>query len=140
MFEELRADEQSVAEWNRLAETVVRELRLAGFTATPGPGRDAVPGAQVVVDPLGDGGGGVFVSWHRDPALTRDVLEKMTHGEDVRQMPEVRHSGVIAAEMHRAMLAILNSAGFTATDGSTDMDPFTIRVEPGGKDAAVPCS
>ncbi|MFI0243188.1 hypothetical protein [Streptomyces sp. NPDC016845] len=133
MCEELRADERSIAEWNSLADTVVRELRLAGFTASRDSSRDVAPGAQVVVDPLGDGGGGVFVGWSTDPALTEGVLERMNGGEDVRQMREVRHSGMIAAEMHRALLVILNSAGFTATDGSTDMDPFTIRVERGGK-------
>ncbi|WP_394437740.1 hypothetical protein [Streptomyces sp. SGAir0957] len=132
MCEELKADEQSITEWNSIADVAIRELRLAGLTATRIPNKDAIPGAQVMVDQMGDGGG-VFVTWRPAPPPGGDFMESIKRGDMHLRMREIRHRQVIAAEMNRAILAILNSAGFIATDASDDIDPYTIRVERGEK-------
>ncbi|MEU8733211.1 hypothetical protein AB0C68_27995 [Streptomyces tendae] len=127
MFEELRADAETVTAWKKLAADVAKALEAAGFTISPDSDEEEPAGPEIVVDHSGDGTGGVFVKWKTSPLLSMSVAKHVMKGE--LQAAPVLQYGVISTEMHRSLLAIINAAGFIAIDASDDMDPFAIRVE-----------
>lgn len=73
-----------------------------------------------------DSGGGVFVKWLIDPALSRAAVESAQRGNV--GSAAFRHYGFVTKHMHATLLAILGSAGIQAEDADDDMSPYLIRV------------
>jgi hypothetical protein len=124
-----QANKAEITERNNLAKRVTEALKMAGFnTITQASDRrpDA-GGALVLVDPMTDSRGGVFVRWEIHTSLSRAVAEKVHNGE--LQDPVFQHFSFITEHMYTTMIAILESAGFRANDAEDDMSPYTIRVE-----------
>ncbi|MFD3660639.1 hypothetical protein ACFWVF_08560 [Streptomyces sp. NPDC058659] len=108
------APADAVAEWNDLADRVCRELARAGLPAHRGDvdgGPPELPGAEVHVDRLADGG--VYVDWRTDAELTTTALELFAKGIDyTNPPPAVRHHRDVHTFMRDALMGILASAGF----------------------------
>ncbi|MFE9041222.1 hypothetical protein ACFYOG_09910 [Streptomyces sp. NPDC007818] len=105
-----------LAAWDELADRVCRELARAGLPARRGDregGPLAGPGADVHVDRVGDGSGGVYVDWATHDDLRGAVVELLSRGVDFTDPPPlVRHHAAVHAHMRDALLGILGSAGF----------------------------
>ncbi|MET9725991.1 hypothetical protein [Streptomyces zaomyceticus] len=128
MFEIKKASEAEIAERGDLADKVADALARAGF-AVHRDLNDAsgALGAMAWADPADDSGGGVFVRWLIDPALSRAAVQSVQQG-DV-ESAAFKHFSTVTEQMYAALLAILTSAGFQSEDADDDMSPYTIRVK-----------
>ncbi|GAA2280603.1 hypothetical protein GCM10010415_56600 [Streptomyces atrovirens] len=124
-----QANEAEIVERNNLAKRVAEALKMAGFNtiAQDSDRRPDTGGALISVDPMTDSRGGVFVRWEVHTSFSRAVAGKLQKGE--LQDPTFRHFSFITEHMHTTMIAILESAGFRASDAEDDMSPYMIRVE-----------
>ncbi|TRV78602.1 hypothetical protein FKN01_12655 [Streptomyces sp. 130] len=127
MFEVEKVSEAEAAERDGLADRAAESLTLAGFAVHRDVNEPSgARGALVWADPTADSGGGVFVRWLIDPALSRAAVESAQRG-DVGSA-EFQHYGFVTKHMHATLLAILESAGLRAEDADDDMSPYLIRV------------
>ncbi|WP_329623765.1 hypothetical protein OG357_27915 [Streptomyces sp. NBC_01255] len=112
-----------VAEWDELADAVCRELVRAGLPAHRGDvegGPPGLPGAEVHVDRVADGG--VYVDWRAGAELATTALELFAKGIDYTDPPSVvRHHRDVCTFMRDALTGILASAGFRVEES----DPHT---------------
>ncbi|NEC07004.1 hypothetical protein [Streptomyces sp. SID7909] len=127
MFEVEKASEVEAAARKDLADKATEALTLAGFTVH----RDinnasGARGPLVWVDPTADAGGGIFVRWLIDSALSHAAVESAQHGNV--GSAAFQYYGFVTKHMHATLLAILGSAGFQAEDADDDMSPYLIRV------------
>ncbi|MFE7077410.1 hypothetical protein ACFU96_45770 [Streptomyces sp. NPDC057620] len=119
-----------IAERNKAADAVVRELLRAGLHAyrgddDGGPREEA--GAEVHVDPFADGA--VYVDWHISEELRDAALSLFEKGIDPANKPPVfRHYGTVHKHMRDALLGILDSAGFEAEPADGHTHGGAIRV------------
>ncbi|MFD4377711.1 hypothetical protein [Streptomyces sp. NPDC058486] len=119
------APPETLAAWDDLADRVCRELTRAGLPAHRGDregGPLARPGADVHVDRLADGGGGVYVDWATDDELRSAAVDILERGFDFADPPPlIRHHATVHRHMRDALTGILASAGFEVAEP----DPHT---------------
>ncbi|MDT0402801.1 hypothetical protein [Streptomyces edwardsiae] len=124
-----KANEAVIGERNELAGRVAEALKAAGFNALAQESdrKSDAGGALVLIDPLADSRGGVFVQWTVHASLHHTVAEKAHNGEI--QEPVFQHFSFVTEWMYTTMIAVLESAGFRAVDAEDDMSPYMVRVE-----------
>ncbi|MEW1677227.1 hypothetical protein [Streptomyces noursei] len=125
MYDFKHAPADIIAEREKLAEQVQRELELAGVVAFQIDVKVQV-GAEIEVDRGDDAAGGVFVTWKPHPTLSTAAVESLQNGE--YQAQAIRHHGTVIMHMRDAIIGILVSAGFRAEISDDDMRPFVVRV------------
>ncbi|WP_275461407.1 hypothetical protein [Streptomyces noursei] len=125
MYDFKNAPDDIIAEREKLAEQVQRELELAGFVAFQ-MDMEKRAGAEIEVDRGDDAAGGVFVDWKPHPTLSRAAVESLQNGE--HQAQAIRHHGTVIMHMRDAIIGILISAGFQAEVSDDDMRPLAVRV------------
>jgi hypothetical protein len=125
------AEEEVIAEWHTLAETVCRELQHAGLPAYvqhPNTLADRQAGACVHVDTIEGPAGGVHVSWNAGESLTEAVFGFMQPDRlDLRE-PVIEHGTRVVALMDETIRSVLTLAGFRTSDAveSNDLAPGTL--------------
>ncbi|MEU6033733.1 hypothetical protein ABZ825_43390 [Streptomyces tauricus] len=119
-----------IAERNKVADTVVRELLRTGLYAYRGDedgGPRGEPGAEVYVEPFDMGA--VYVDWHITEELRDAALSLFEKGIDPSDPPPVfRHYGAVHRSMRDALLGILQSAGFEVEPADMHTHGGAIRV------------
>ncbi|WP_073501606.1 hypothetical protein [Actinacidiphila paucisporea] len=118
--------EEVRTKWLQLADEVCAELHLAGLPASRIAGSAMSVGAEIEVDTGDDEAGGVFVTWRPGVQLSEAAAESVKNGRFEESV--VLHSGSVSREMCRALLGILNSAGYVVEPSDDDMRPFAVRV------------
>ncbi|WP_153040160.1 hypothetical protein [Actinoplanes sp. TFC3] len=83
-------------------------------------------GAEVEIDFGDDAAGGVFVTWHADPALTEVAAQSVSDGRF--DDPSIIQSGAISEVMRDAIIQILQLAKCVAEPSNDDMRPLALRV------------
>lgn len=138
------ASDEVLARRDELADRICVELKRAGLPARQhSVGDEQVAGAEVSVDRSEEeDGGGVFVQWRPDRALTRAAVG-LPEGELDEQAlrsaamalpgrandPRLIHSGVVKRHMQTAIIAILCSAGLHAYDPESEYEPYAVQVD-----------
>ncbi|MFD6800805.1 hypothetical protein [Streptomyces cyaneofuscatus] len=93
-----------------LAEKACDALLQAGLPAFL-EASQGVPGAQIQVESLADGG--VLVEWSTQESLAAAAVDILENGVDPTNLPQpIRHYETVQACMRDAVLRILASAGF----------------------------
>ncbi|MBV1940746.1 hypothetical protein KUF83_29885 [Streptomyces sp. BV286] len=124
------APPEVIAERNKVADAVVRELLRTGLPAYRGDddeGPRGEIGAEVHVEPFDTGA--VYVDWNITEELRDSALSLFEKGIDPSDPPpEFRHYGAVHQHMRDALLGILESAGFEAEPADGHTHGGAIRV------------
>lgn len=122
---------EELAALNALAEDVRDVLAEAGLPTTGDLAPGLRVGVRVEVDPGDDDAGGVWVAWRTHPqmALAAAVCVDEGRFDD----PILTRQGDVLEAMQRALLEILTSAGFQASDPEHDYRPYELLVVSGPK-------
>ncbi|HTI26564.1 MAG TPA: hypothetical protein VL652_36605 [Kutzneria sp.] len=138
------ASDEVLARRDELADRICVELHRAGLPARRhSVGDEQVAGAEVSVDRTEEeDGGGVFVQWQPDPALTRAAVGLPEGDLDEQALraaamalpgrandPDLIHSGAVRRHMQAAIIAILCSAGLHAYAPESEYEPYMVQVE-----------
>lgn len=109
-----------------LAARVKVALTTAGISVVDPSSVALNGGAKIEIDAGDDDSSGVYVSWALAPGLSADVSHHLLAGEPNHDI--VKKSGRIRVAMREAIIAILDSSGFTAEFASDDMRPLAVSV------------
>ncbi len=110
MFEDLRADDVTLAARRNLADRVQAVLTYAGVPAYPSGGTPVSSAAEVQVDGANDEAGGVYVCWVPSSELVEAVIADYTAGRTDGPVNESYFAITLA--MRDALLQILQQSGF----------------------------
>jgi hypothetical protein len=110
MFEELRADDVTLAVRHKLADRVRTALKYAGVPTYPSGTTQVRSAAGVEVDGGNDEAGGVYVTWEPSSELVQAVIDSYTAGRTDGPINETYFAITLA--MRNALVQILRHSGF----------------------------
>ncbi|GAA2823620.1 hypothetical protein [Crossiella cryophila] len=113
----------------RLADDVRDTLAEAGLPMTGDLSPGLRVGVRVEVDPADDEAGGVWVDWCTHPRMAEAAANCVAEGRV--DDPVLTRQGDVQEAMQQALLAILTSAGFQASDPDHDYRPYELQVTAG---------
>jgi hypothetical protein len=110
MFEELRADDDTLATRRDLADRVQAALTYAGLPACPSGDTQVRSAAEVEVDEMNDEAGGVYVTW----APSADLLDAVvgSYADGRTDGPANESYFVITLAMRDVLMEVLRHCGF----------------------------
>jgi hypothetical protein len=126
MYDFERVSDETRTSFEELARRVEEAITAAGLPVTISNSPTALPpaGAEIYIDGMADGLAGVWVHWCAARQLRDRAAAAVDRGD--LASPHIKRSGAISEVMARALLALLQEAGFAVRTDENEYAPFAL--------------